>query len=141
MKIRVFIDTTTFIYAFEFPMSNSAKIINFLNKGEIEAIISEQVLKEVTRYFEKFHNIKLARRFRRYLLDNCIVIMKNDLLDMIDKVKGQIKEKDLEQLATTKKYGIKYLIAYDKDFEAFDEYFTPRRFLEILKQEVTDSEF
>lgn len=57
MRFRIFIDTTTFIYAFEYPKSNSAKITELINKGEIEVIISERVLKEVTRYFEKFHNL------------------------------------------------------------------------------------
>lgn len=41
MKCRVFLDTNVFIYAFEFPESNSNKIIGLLNKGQIEAVISE----------------------------------------------------------------------------------------------------
>lgn len=44
MKRRIFLDTNVFIYAFEFPDCNSGKIINLINKGQIEAIISEQVL-------------------------------------------------------------------------------------------------
>lgn len=47
MKFRVFLDTNVFIYAFEFPESNSNKVIDLLNKGQIEAVISERVLKEV----------------------------------------------------------------------------------------------
>lgn len=39
MKLRVFIDTNVFIYSFEYPKSNSAKIITLLNRGEIEAVI------------------------------------------------------------------------------------------------------
>jgi len=42
MKRRVFLDTNIFIYAFEFPDSNSGKVIDLLNKGQIEAVISEQ---------------------------------------------------------------------------------------------------
>jgi len=45
MKPRVFLDTNVFIYSFEFPESNSAKIIEILNKGEIEAIIFEKVFR------------------------------------------------------------------------------------------------
>lgn len=30
------------------------------------------------------------------------------------ELKGKIKDKDLPQIATAKKYGIKYLISYDK---------------------------
>jgi len=47
MKLRIFLDTNVFIYAFEFPKSNSRKIIELLNKGKIEAVISERVIKEV----------------------------------------------------------------------------------------------
>ena len=32
-----------------------------------------------------------------------------------------ISEKVLEQLAVVKKFGIKYLISYDKDFEPFED--------------------
>ncbi|MEF9476058.1 MAG: PIN domain-containing protein [Candidatus Mariimomonas ferrooxydans] len=41
MKLRVFLDTNIFIYAYEFHESNSNKIIDLLNKGQIEAVISE----------------------------------------------------------------------------------------------------
>ena len=141
MKFRVFLDTNIFIYSFEFPESNSAKIISLLNKGEIEAITSERVLKEVVCYFEKYHSIKLARKFRRYLLDNCVIIMKKNIIKKVNALKGQIKDKDLEQLATVKKFGIKFLIAYDKDFEPFEEYITPKQFLKKLDKETSDSEF
>lgn len=70
MKFRVFLDTNVFIYAFEFPESNSHKIIDLLNKNQIEAIISERVLKEVQVYFKKFYNKDLAAAFRDYLLSN-----------------------------------------------------------------------
>ena len=141
MKPRVFLDTNVFIYAFEFSNSNSSKIIDLLNKGEIEAITSEKVLEEVTRYFKKFHNLSVARKFRRYLLDTCTVIMRHQISKQVGEYQGKIKEKDVEQLATTKKYGIKFLIAYDKDFESFEEYRTPKKFLELLKIKASNTEF
>ena len=141
MKLRVFIDTNVFIYAFEFQNSNSAKVIELLNEGEIEATISEQVLKEVTRYFEKFHSTILSKKFRRYLFDNCVIVKKEELNLQITDLKGKIKEKDIEQLAATKKYGIKFLISYDRDFEGFEEYVTPKQFLRTLNKEVSESEF
>lgn len=141
MKFRVFLDTNVFIYSFEFPDSNSAKIIDLINQGRIEAITSERVLKEVAYYFEKKHSLILARKFRRFILDSCIVIMQNEVLQEIEALKGKIKEKDAEQLAVTKKYGLKFLISYDKDFEGFEEYTTPRKFLELLKIKTKDSEF
>ncbi|MDI6753685.1 MAG: PIN domain-containing protein [Thermodesulfobacteriota bacterium] len=47
MKVRVFLDTNVFIYAFEFPHSNSMKIIELLNQAEVEAVTSDRVLREV----------------------------------------------------------------------------------------------
>lgn len=141
MKFRVFLDTNIFVYAFEFPESNSAKIIELLNQGEIEAIISDRVLEEVTRYFEKHHGLALARKFRRYLTESCLVITQSNVLETIRELRGQIKEKDLEQLAVTKRYAIKYLISYDRDFENFEEYKTPKKFLESLGKEARGSEF
>ena len=96
---------------------------------------------QVVKYYEKYHNIKLARLFRRYLLGSCIVIKRDLVIDKINEYRNKIKEKDLEQAAVTKKLGIKYLISYDKDFESFEEYKTPKEFLEILKTKNKDTEY
>ena len=74
MRLRVFLDTNVFIYAFEFPESNSHKIIDLLNKGIIEAVISERVIKEVMAYFRKFYSKDIASSFRDYLLRTCTVV-------------------------------------------------------------------
>lgn len=141
MKYRVFLDTNVFIYSFEFPDSNNSKIIDLLNEGEIEAIISERVLKEIVEYFKRKHSANLANKFRRYLLDTCIIVINDDLAEQINKLKGKIKEKDIEQLATTKKYGIKFLISYDRDFLGFEEYLTPKKFLEVIGIKTSENEF
>lgn len=39
----------------------------------------------------------------------------------MDRYRGQIKEKDLEQIAVAKMLGLKYLVSYDLDFESFEE--------------------
>ncbi len=132
MKFRVFLDTNVFIYAFEFPQCNSNKIIDLLNKGQIEAVISERVLKEVQSYFKKFYSKDLASAFRDYLLRTSTVVFSTDVKREAIKYRKMIKEKDLEQLATVKKLGIKYLISYDRDFEGIEEYITPKRFLKEM---------
>ncbi len=141
MITRVFLDTNVFVYAFEFPNSNSAKIIDLLNKGKIEVVISERVLKEVVKYFQKYYNIGLARPYRRYLLESCIVVQRGSVLYEIEEYKDKIKEKDVEQIAVVKKVGIKYLVAYDRDFKDFEEYVTPREFLEIMKVKSEETEY
>jgi len=132
MKRRIFLDTNVFIYAFEFPACNSSKIINLLNKGQIEAIISEQVLKEVQAYFKRYYSKDLAAIFRDYLLRTCTVVFSVDVKREMAKYKKVIKSKDLEQLAVVKKLGIKFLVSYDRDFEAFEEYITPKEFIKEM---------
>ncbi|ODS31324.1 MAG: PIN domain protein [Candidatus Scalindua rubra] len=132
MRYRVFLDTNVFIYAYEFHKSNSNKIIDLLNKGQIEAVISERVLKEVMAYFKKFYDKDMAATFRDYLLRTCTVVFSTDLKKEIKLYKNQIKDKDLEQLATVKKLGIKFLVSYDRDFENFEEYIIPKTFIKQL---------
>jgi putative PIN family toxin of toxin-antitoxin system len=141
MRLRVFLDTNIFIYAFEFPESNSDKIIDLLNKGQIEALTSERVLRELQAYFKKFHNKDLASAFRDYILRTCTIIFSSDVKKEMAKYKNMIKDKDLEQLATVKKLGIKFLIAYDRDFEGFDEYITPKSFLKEMGIKTAASEY
>lgn len=141
MKRRVFLDTNVFIYAFEFPQSNARKIIELLNRNEIEVIISERVLREVIRYFQKYHTKDFAAAFRNYLLLSCAVIPASEVVGEMNRFKGTIKEKDLEQLAVTKKLGLKYLVSYDKDFEPFEEYTTPKRFIKTMGLDTEESEY
>jgi predicted nucleic acid-binding protein len=132
MRPRVFLDTNIFVFAFEFPESNSNKVIGLLNKGQVEAITSEQVLKEVQAYFKRFYDKDLASSFRDYILRTCTVIFSSDVKREVLQYKGLIKDKDLEQLATAKKLGIKFLLSYDRDFENFDEYITPKKFIKEM---------
>jgi predicted nucleic acid-binding protein len=141
MKPRVFIDTNVFIYAFEFSDSNSNIIIEQLNDEEIEAVISEGVVKEIYRYFRKYHDKALADTFRKYLYEVCRIVLARDVKDTMKKFKGQIKEKDLEQFAVVKEYGIKYLISLDRDFPEQEEYRTPKEFVEMIHGSGKESDF
>ena len=141
MKYKVFLDSTAFIYSFEKPDSNSKKVIGLLNENKIIAITSTRIIREVAKYFENFYTLELARKFRKYIINSSIVIPENLVKDLIHGLKGKIKEKDLEQLAVVRKYQIKYLISYDKDFKNVEEYKTPKEFMKILGLKAADSEF
>ncbi len=141
MRFSIFIDTNVFIFSFEHPASNSRRIIDHLNEGKIEAIICDKVVKEVTRYFERHHTTDLARLFRRYLVGSCIIVPREEVDNEMDKLRGRIKEKDLEQISVVRKYGLKYMVSYDRDFEGFEEYVTPKKFVEILGLMPYDSEY
>lgn len=139
--IKAFLDTNLFIYGFEYSNSNSAKIIDLLNKGEMKAVISDRVIKEVYNYFKKYYDKKLADKFRKYLLESCIIVVKEILGEEMLLLKEKIKEKDLEQIAAVKKLGLKYLISFDRDFENFKEYVTPKQFLKELEKDYEETEF
>jgi len=141
MKPRVFLDTNVFVYAFEFPDSNSRRIVELLNRGEIEAVICEQVLHEVQRYFAKHYGKEVAGAFRHYLLLSCIVIPSSQIRPALERYRGKVKDKDLEQLTVVKELGLRFLVSFDRDFAPFEEYVTPKEFLGLLGKETTDVEF
>lgn len=105
MRVRVFLDSNVFIYSFEFPQSNSGKIIELLNQAEIEAVISERVVQEVQRYFGKYYTKDLAGLFRYYLLLSCTVIPTSYVREEMNRYKDKIKDKDLEQLAVVRRFN------------------------------------
>jgi predicted nucleic acid-binding protein len=107
MKARTFLDTNVFIYAFEFPRSNSRKIIELLNRAEIEVVISERVLREVQKYFRKYYDKDLAAAFRNYLLLSCTIIPSLLVREEMKQYREMIKEKDLEQITVVKMLGMK----------------------------------
>lgn len=141
MKPRIFIDTNVFIFGFEFSTSNSRKIIDLLNSGMVDTVISERVVKEVFAYFRKHYNRSIANDFRNYLLQSCEVIFPEDLENEMKKFRGKIKEKDLEQIAAVKYLGLKYLVSFDRDFKDFEEYITPKQFIKIMGQRTHKTEY
>ncbi len=46
MSKLVFLDANVFIWAYNRPDSNSAKILNLMDEGRISVIVSEKVLEE-----------------------------------------------------------------------------------------------
>ena len=133
MKYRVFLDTNVFIYALEIGDSNSAIIIKLLNEGKIECVVSERVLKEVYHYIKtRIRNEKLANDVRNFIYSSCLVVTNEFVMDYMQNFRGKIKEKDLEQLAAVKKLNLKFLISYDKDFDEFEEYITPKGFVMLM---------
>ena len=134
-------DTNIFVYAFEFADSNSRLIIDMLNDGDIEAVVSGNVLKEVMRYFRKFYGRKLSSLFRDYILQSCTMVLAEELKMTMKRLEGSIKGKDLEQLAAVKALGLRHLVSFDRHFEPFEEYSTPRKFLASLGMKPKKSEF
>ena len=129
-KMKAFIDSSTWIFAFEFKHSNSAKVLDLILQKKIEAIINDKVLEEVRLYFRSKKNRHFAFLVETIIRTHSMAIPSNHLEEEMRKWIGQIKEKDLEHLATVKHLQLTLLIATNRDFEKFLEYKTPKQFLQ-----------
>ena len=59
----------------------------------------------------------------------------------MEELRGKIKEKDLENIATTRQQKLKYLVSYDKDYAGFKEYVTPKQFAKIMGMKQAPTEY
>jgi len=138
--LRVFVDSSVFIYGLEFEESNSAIIYTEIANGTVKAVINEKVIEEVVRYFGRRKGRHFAYLVESQLRRICGVPQRQDYAGEIEKWKGEIKGKDLEHLATAKKFELE-IIAYDADFLPFEEYHTPKQFVEELGKRSYDIEW
>lgn len=130
--MRLFLDSSTIIYNFEYEESNSAIIFNMILEGKFQGIINEKVIEEVRRYMIRRRDRQFAYLVESILRTNFEVHYLFEIENEMRKWEGKIKRKDLEHLATVKEFKIPYLIAFDVDFIDFEEYFTPKEFLNNL---------
>jgi len=107
MRPRVFLDTNLFIYAFEFPRSNSKKIVDLLNQNKFEAIISEaDILKNLA--LKVYRKSRIEPRDALHIASACFgkaeyfITCDNEIIKKAKKI-----EKDLKELGyNIKIYGV-----------------------------------
>lgn len=139
--ILVFLDSSVFIWAYNRPNSNSAKILDLMNEGKIRVVISEKVVKELRRYFLKFYNKDVFSEILYHITSTATIIHKEEISDGVIKLKNKINEKDIEHLATVRYLNIKCLIAYDEHFKIFEEYIIPKKFIKKLGLQTSDTDY
>jgi predicted nucleic acid-binding protein len=137
----VFLDSSTIIYGLEFEDSNSAIILNFLIEKELQANINEKVIAEVKSYFRSRKGRNYAYLMEVFLRRNCVVIKNSELIGQMETLKGKIKRKDLEHIATVRLKNLEWLVAYDEDFIAFTEYITPKEFVKSIGLKARTTEY
>ena len=120
------------MFGFERPLSNSAIIIRELSAGAIEAVISERVYEESVKYFRRNYAKKTSEKFRLFILASSSIIKQQSVREEMNRLRGKIKLKDLENLAVVKALGLSYLVSVDRHFESFPEHVTPREFASLL---------
>jgi len=116
--------------------SNSRLVLFLALLGEFEVVVSQLVLEEVERFFRENFSREagyLARRFVEALSTR--VVSRGDVEDEMNKLRGGIKEKDLENLAVLRHERLKHLVAYDDDYKEANvkEYITPREFVKLFE--------
>ena len=141
MSKLVFLDTNVFIWAYNRPASNSAKILDLMDEGIISVIVSEKVIEELKKYFNIYYDEAIWFSVFKHIISAGDIIKRQDIIEEIPKWKGKIKEKDLENLVTVKHAGLKYLIALDDHYRDFEEYITPKEFIEYMGLTPSDTEY
>ncbi len=125
--MKVYIDSSTIIYAFEFKESNSRRILDLIIHGDIEAHITQKVIIEVKKFFIRNRSEIVWSAVRTILTRHFRLIPDSSY--STEKYRGTIKDKDLEHLAAFKDLKLDMLIAYDRDFKEISGYVTPKNFL------------
>jgi hypothetical protein len=114
---------------------NSRLVLFLAQLGEFEVVTSELVLEEVEKFFGQNFSRQagyLARRFVEELSSR--IVKRNEAKTEIDALKGKIKAKDQENVAAVRHENLKYLVAYDEDYEKANikEYITPKEFVKLF---------
>ena len=129
---KIYIDSNVFIWGYNFPESNSAKVLDVVIKSDIEIFVSEKVVDELRRYFCTYYTKDVFSDIQLLISGRCIVVYNDEIQDELKKWKDKIKLKDLEHICIIKKFNIPILISYDKDFKSFPEYLTPKKFINLV---------
>ncbi len=127
--MRVFLDSNVFIWGYNRPDSNSARILELMDNSEITVVVSEKVMEEVRRYFLNYYNKDVWSSVLAHISPLIETVFREEIDDEVKKWKGKIAKNDLEHLATAKLLKLDYLISCDDDFKAFKEHATPKQFI------------
>ncbi len=130
--MRVFLDASCVIPAFERPESNSARIYSHALAGRVEIVVDEEVLCEVQRYFRRRAGRSFAWLVVEQLRRISHLVAAQDCAEELQALGTHLKAADRSHLAACRAAGALYLIALDEDFAPFDEYRTPREAAKLL---------
>lgn len=129
-----FLDSNVFIYG-RLETCNSRLIILIAQLGEFDVFVSDLVLMEVERFFLDEVSREagfLSRRFVETLAHK--VVSSDEMRHELAELKGQIKDRDLPNLAAVRHANLKYLVSYDADYRRarVREYTTPKQFVKLF---------
>ena len=114
-KRKVFIDSSVLIWGSLYEKSNSALILNMICRNEMIGVINRKVTFEVLRVLKNLKNKDFASLSFSFMHSMFEIVPVEQYAEEMSQLRGTIKEKDLEHLATAHAIGID-IIAYDRDF-------------------------
>jgi predicted nucleic acid-binding protein len=137
-KRKAFIDSSVLIRGLLFEETNSALIIKLVSKNILTGVINRKVAYEVLNVLKGLKDKDFASLSFSFIHSTFEIIPQEQYAEEMEKLRGTIKEKDLEHLAAARSSGIA-IIAYDRDFDGIKEYFTPKEFLKSMKMKTYDT--
>jgi len=132
---RAYLDSMVFIFG-RLEECNSRLVLFLAQLGEFEVVTSELVLEEVERFFRDNFSRQAGYVSRRFVEElSARIVRRDEIRTEMNKLKGEIKAKDLENLAAVKHENLDYLVAFDNDYEEakVKEYITPKEFVRLFK--------
>lgn len=138
LKRKAFIDSSVLIRGLLFEETNSALILKLVSKNVLTGVINRKVAYEVLNVLKGLKDKDFASLSFSFIHSTFEIIPQEQYAEEMEKLRGTIKEKDLEHLAAARSSGI-IIIAYDRDFDGLKEYFTPKEFLESIKMKTYDT--
>ena len=140
---RAYLDSNVFIYGL-LEECNSRLILFLAQLGEFEVVVSELVLEEVERFFRENFSREagyLAKRFVQSIAS--LIVNRQDMSKEIQKLRGKIREKDVENVAAVRRNKIPHLVSYDEDYRkaGVGEYLTPKAFVKLSGMDPYDMEY
>ena len=137
-----FLDSNVFIYG-RLEDCNSRLLIFLAQLGEFEVVTSELVLEEVERFFRQEVSREAGYLARRLVESLAKVVRRQEITKDLMRLKGKIKERDLENLAVVRHLDLKYVVSYDSDYSKarIREYITPRLFVKMFDLEPYKTEY
>jgi len=139
--MKVFLDSSVIIFGLEKPDSNSAKVLEALVSNTIDPVINEKVIQEVRKYVRKRKGKQAGYLVESFLRKHTCVVDHLQFEHLFQRLKTEIKRKDVEHLATARGMGIPIIVAFDRDFKSLKEYLQPREFIELLGEDPADTQY
>jgi len=117
-RLRVYLDSNVFIFGKERQNSNSRVILDLVEEGKVNPVVSYLTLEELREYFTKMYGRETAVDEVYYIisLPNLEVVSRDQVKKRITEYKGVVPDKDLPHLTAAIIAEVDYFVTYNRHF-------------------------